>query len=238
MSKITPEHLARQAVVYIRRSRQLARSPTIWKASAGSIWTLRRSGASARLERCRHYRRRSWPLRRRRCATRLREAAGCHLRRACRRRCLDRGVAPGSQRGRDWRAHYCWSSAVCGRYADCRRGRRSTIRVSPNDRLLLGLKGTTMSEMELSVLRQRLRLEALKQKRAPRANCSTMTASPSATYGSATTASRRTRIGALRKPSRSCSRSLPRCSRCVRCTCGSGTSTSRCLPSPTVRKGA
>ena len=37
-----------------------------------------------------------------------------------------------------------------------------TIRVLPNDRLLLGMKGT-MSELELSILRQRS-LEALRQK--------------------------------------------------------------------------
>ena len=70
----------------------------------------------------------SWPLRRQRCAARLREAAGCHLRRACRRRCLDRGVAPGL-------ATAVTGSYIAGvlrsrRYADCStRTARLRIRV-------------------------------------------------------------------------------------------------------------
>lgn len=67
----------------------------------------------------------------------------------------------------------------------------------PNDRLPLGMNGT-MSEMELSLLRQRS-LEALKQKagRGERATC-----------GAATTALKKTRIGASARRLRSSSPSF------------------------------
>ena len=104
----------------------------------------------------------------------------------------------------------------------------------PNDRLLLGMKGI-MSEMELSVLRQRSP-EALKQK-ARRGELFMTVAIGYVRVGNNSIAKDPDRRIA-QAITLVASRSLPRCSRCVRCTCGSGTSASRCLPSPTVQKGA
>jgi len=92
----------------------------------------------------------------------------------------------------------------------------------PNDRLLLGMKGT-MSEMELSLFRQRS-LEALKQK-ARRGELFLTVAV--ATSRCTTTASRRIRTAACRRRSRSSSPSLPSCRRFGRFT--SGCATSACL---------
>ena len=87
------EHLARQAVVYIV-SRQLIRSPTIWKASAVNMDLPIGRGSSAGAMSPS-----STTILAARAAAlrgRLREVAGCHLRRARRRGCLDRGVAFGA----------------------------------------------------------------------------------------------------------------------------------------------
>ncbi len=94
----------------------------------------------------------------------------------------------------------------------------------PNDRLLLGMKGT-MSEMELSIFRQRS-LEALKQK-APEVSSSSTLLSVISRFPMI--ASRRIPIGAFRKRSHLFSPSLPRCRRCVRSTSGCGKSESPCL---------
>src|SRR5476649_1299633 len=93
----------------------------------------------------------------------------------------------------------------------------------PNDRLLLGMKGT-MSELELSLFRQRSH-EALKQK-APAASYSLV--SPPAMCGSGVTGSRRIRISGCRRPSGWSSPSFPNCKACDRCMCGCATRTSHC----------
>ena len=103
----------------------------------------------------------------------------------------------------------------------------------PNDRLLLGMKGT-MSEMELSVLRQRS-LEALKQK-ARRGELFMTVAIGYVRIGN--NRIEKIRIGALPRRSASSSPSSPRCSRCVRCISGSGTSASRCPPPLMASKAA
>nr|WP_249804651.1 recombinase family protein [Bradyrhizobium sp. 23] len=103
----------------------------------------------------------------------------------------------------------------------------------PNDRLLLGMKGT-MSEIELSIFRQRS-LEALKQRHAGVSSSST---SPSAISRSPTIGSRRTLIGAFRRRSHSCSPSLPRCRHCARSTSGYGRSESLCLRSAMAPRAA
>ena len=86
----------------------------------------------------------------------------------------------------------------------------------PNDRLLLGMKGT-MSEMELTILRQRAH-EALKQKRDA---ASSSHRSRSAMCAANRTGSRRIRTFACAKRSHWSSASSPRCRACGRCIFGS-----------------
>lgn len=90
-------------------------------------------------------------------------------------------------------------------------------RGAPNDRLLLGMKGT-MSEMELSVFRQRS-IEAMKQK-ARRGELFLTVAVGYVKSGS--TKSRRTPIGEFRKRSHLHSGSSTSCRRSGRFWCGSG----------------
>src|SRR3954471_22230065 len=94
MTKITPEHLARAAFVYVRQSTA--------DQVLNNHESRRRQYAlvdRARVGRCRGDRRRSRPLRLRRCPAGLREAARRHLRGPGRRCGLDRGLA---RNGRDW----------------------------------------------------------------------------------------------------------------------------------------
>ena len=88
----------------------------------------------------------------------VRETAHGNLRRPRRRRRLDRGVAV-ARNGRDWHTllEFCGFVGTLIVDEDGVYDPRH-----PNDRLLLGMKGT-MSEMELSLFRQRS-LEAPKQK--------------------------------------------------------------------------
>ncbi|WP_271608660.1 recombinase family protein [Bradyrhizobium sp. CCBAU 21359] len=96
-----------------------------------------------------------------------------------------------------------------------------------NDRLLLGMKGT-MSEMERPIFRQRS-LEALKQK-ARRGELFLNVAIGS--QGLPRSDRERTLIGAFRGRSHSCSPSLPRCRHCARSTSGYGRSESLCPRPP------
>ena len=98
----------------------------------------------------------------------------------------------------------------------------------PNDRLLLGMKGT-MSELELSLFRQRSH-EALKQK----ARRGALFLGVAAGYVRAgATGSRRIQISGCRTPSSWSSPSSPSCKACDRCTCGCATRALHCpLPSP------
>src|SRR6516164_4381678 len=100
----------------------------------------------------------------------------------------------------------------------------------PNDRLLLGMKGT-MSELELSLFRQRSH-EALKQKARRGALFSV---SRPAMCGSGMIGSTRIRISGCRTPSAWSSPSSPSCKACDRCTCGCGTRASAC-PSHVTRR--
>ena len=157
MTKITPEHLAPRclylcAPVDGRPGAQQSRKPAPTVRSG-------RSRPCAGLDHGRGDRRRSRPVGFRDRAAGLREAACGDLRRPGRRRRLDRGVAAGAQRPR--LAH---AARVLrpGRHADRSTRTASTIRAIRTIGLLLGMKGT-MSEMELSLFRQRS-LEALKQK--------------------------------------------------------------------------
>src|SRR5207248_11086273 len=100
----------------------------------------------------------------------------------------------------------------------------------PNDRLLLGMKGT-MSELELSLFRQRSH-EALKQKARRGALFSL---SRPAMRGSGMTGSRWIRISGYRTPSGWSSPSSPSCKACDRCTCGCRTRALRC-PSHATRR--
>ena len=85
-------------------------------------------------------------LRRRRRAAGLRETIGRDLRRTRRRRGLDRGLAT-ARNGRDWHTllEFC---GLVGTLIVDEDGVYDPRH--PNDRLLLGMKGT-MSEMELSL---------------------------------------------------------------------------------------
>ena len=97
------------------------------------------------------------------------------------------------------------------------------IRAIRTTDLLLGMKGT-MSEMELSILRQRS-LEALRQK----ARRGELFLTVAVGYvRSVTTGSERTPIGACAKLLRWCSPSSLRCKRFVRCICGCGRSACLC----------
>jgi DNA invertase Pin-like site-specific DNA recombinase len=226
MSKITPEHLARQAVVYIRqstpdqvvhnleskrrqynlpeRARQLG-----WSDVAVIDDDLGRSGGGVA-----------------RPGFEKLLASICEVRVGV---VVSIEASRLARNGRDWHTLLEFCGLVGTLIAD-EDGVYDPRQ--PNDRLLLGMKGT-MSEMELSVLRQRS-LEALKQK----ARRGELFMTVAIGCGSATTASRRTRIGASARRSRSSSPSSPRCSRCVRCTSGSDTSAFRYPPSPTAPKTA
>ena len=100
----------------------------------------------------------------------------------------------------------------------------------PNDRLLLGMKGT-MSEMELSLFRQRS-LEALKQK--ARRGELFLTVAVGYLQGAPRPHREGSRTGACRRRSRSSSPSSPSCRRFGRFT--SGCATER-LPLPAVGYG-
>ena len=101
----------------------------------------------------------------------------------------------------------------------------------PNDRLLLGMKGT-MSEMELTILRQRAH-EALKQK----ARRGELFTSVAIGYGATTTiGSRRTRTFACAKRLRSSFGSSKNCRACGRSISGFGRRGSCSPPSATARK--
>ena len=226
MSKITPEHLARQAVVYIRQSTpdQVANNLESKRRQYGLVDRARQLGWSdvAVID------------------DDLGRSAGGVARPGFEK--LLAAICEGgvgavvsieasrlARNGRDWHTllEFC---GLVGTLIVDEDGVYDPRH--PNDRLLLGMKGT-MSEMELSVLRQRS-LEALKQK----ARRGELFMTVAIGYGSATTASRRTPTGASRQPLRSSSPSSPRCSPCVRCICGSGTSACRCPRSRTVPRGA
>ncbi len=156
MTKITPEHLAREAVVYIRqstaiqvvhnlesqrrqygladRARQLG-----WAGVAVIDEDLGRSGAGAR-----------------RPGFEKLLAAICEGRVGA---VLSLEASRLARNGRDWHTllEFC---GLVGTLIVDEDGVYDPA--SPNDRLLLGMKGT-MSEMELSVFRQRS-IEAMKQK--------------------------------------------------------------------------
>ena len=96
MSKITSEHLSRQAVVYIRQSTadQVANNLESKRRQYGLADRARQLGWSDVSIIDNDLGRSGGGIAR----PGFEKAAGCHLRRACRRGCLDRGVAPGSQR--------------------------------------------------------------------------------------------------------------------------------------------
>src|SRR6187397_1983932 len=156
MTKITPDHLARQAIVYIRQSTavQVAHNLESQRRQYGLVdrarqlgWAevdvvdddLGRSGAGAR-----------------RPGFERRLAAICEGRVGA---VLSLEASRLARNGRDWHTllEFCGLVGTLIVDEDAVFDPRS-----PNDRLLLGMKGT-MSEMELSLFRQRS-LEALKQK--------------------------------------------------------------------------
>ena len=158
MSKITTEHLARGAYVYIRQSTadQLTHNQESRRRQYGLVdrarqlgWTtvevidddLGRSGGGIVL-------------------AGLRALAGCNLRSPRWRCARDRGIATGARNGRDWHTLIEFCGLVGTIIVDEETGIYDPRH--PNDRLLLGMKGT-MSELELSLFRQRSQ-EALKQK--------------------------------------------------------------------------
>src|SRR5204863_7254408 len=156
MTKITPEHLARQAVVYVRQSTAFQvtqnlesqrRQYALTERASQLGWSdvevidddLGRSGAGTRrpgFERL--------------------LAAICEGRVGA---VLSLEASRLARNGRDWHTllEFC---GLVGTLIVDEDGVYDAA--SPNDRLLLGMKGT-MSEMELSVFRQRS-IEALKQK--------------------------------------------------------------------------
>ena len=156
MTKITPEHLARQAVVYVRQSTAFQvtqnlesqrRQYALTERASQLGWSdvevidddLGRSGAGARrpgFERL--------------------LAAICEGRVGA---VLSLEASRLARNGRDWHTllEFC---GLVGTLIVDEDGVYDPA--SPNDRLLLGMKGT-MSEMELSVFRQRS-IEAMKQK--------------------------------------------------------------------------
>nr|WP_249806017.1 recombinase family protein [Bradyrhizobium sp. 76] len=100
----------------------------------------------------------------------------------------------------------------------------------PNDRLLLGMKGT-MSELELSLFRQRSRrieAEGAARRAIPR-RCGRLHEKPVAT------ASRRNPISGCRMPCGSSSQNSRSSRAYVRCICGSETKASSCPPSRVTR---
>ena len=156
MTKITPEHLAREAVVYVRQSTaiQVANNLESQRRQYGLAdrarqlgWAdvevidedLGRSGAGAR-----------------RPGFEKLLAAICEGRVGA---VLSLEASRLARNGRDWHTllEFC---GLVGTLIVDEDGVYNPA--SPNDRLLLGMKGT-MSEMELSLLRQRS-LEALRQK--------------------------------------------------------------------------
>ena len=156
MTKITPEHLVREAVVYVRQSTafQVAqnlesqrRQYALAERARGLGWSevevidddLGRSGAGAR-----------------RPGFEKLLAAICECRVGA---VLSLEASRLARNGRDWHTllEFC---GVVGTLIVDEDGIYDPA--SPNDRLLLGMKGT-MSEMELSVFRQRS-IEAMKQK--------------------------------------------------------------------------
>jgi excisionase family DNA binding protein len=156
MTKITPEHLAREAVVYVRQSTafQVAqnlesqrRQYALAERARGLGWSdvevidddLGRSGAGAR-----------------RPGFEKLLAAICEGRVGA---VLSLEASRLARNGRDWHTllEFC---GLVGTLIVDEDGVYDAA--SPNDRLLLGMKGT-MSEMELSVFRQRS-IEAMKQK--------------------------------------------------------------------------
>ena len=159
MSKISADHLARGAYVYVRQSTadQLRNN----HESRRRQYALADRARAARLDRGRRHRRRSRRLRRR-CA-RARASSGCS-----RPSAAGRSARSCRSKPRAWRATAatgtrCWSSArLVGSVIVDEDGVYDPRSI--NDRLLLGMKGT-MSEMELSLLRQRS-VEALKLKAA------------------------------------------------------------------------
>ncbi len=148
MTKITPEHLARDAVVYVRQSTsdQVPNNHESRRRQYGLADRSRALGwATVEVDR-----RRSRPLRLRCGPPRLREVACRHLRGPGRCRGVDRGLAARSQRAR--LAHAAEFCGLVGTLIVDEDGVYDPRH--PNDRLLLGMKGT-MSEMELSLFRQR-----------------------------------------------------------------------------------
>src|SRR5437764_5338906 len=156
MTKITPEHLARQAVVYVRQStafqvtqnlesqrRQYALTERARQLGWSDVEVidddLGRSGAGAR-----------------RPGFEKLLAAICEGRVGA---VLSLEASRLARNGRDWHTllEFC---GLVGTLIVDEDGVYDAA--SPNDRLLLGMKGT-MSEMELSVFRQRS-IEAMKQK--------------------------------------------------------------------------
>ena len=103
----------------------------------------------------------------------------------------------------------------------------------PNDRLLLGMKGT-MSELELSLFRRALAQEALRQK----ARRGALVLGVAAGYVKVgRDRSRRTRTSACSKPSGSSSRNSPSSRVRGRCTSGSETKGSNCPPNRAGGRG-
>ncbi|MCS3765655.1 MULTISPECIES: recombinase family protein [Bradyrhizobium] len=224
MSQVTPEHLARQAVVYIRqstpdqvahnleskrrqynlpeRARQLG-----WSDVAVIDDDLGRSGGGVA-----------------RPGFEKLPAATCEVRVGV---VVSIEASRLARNGRDWHTLLEFCGLIGTLIAD-EDGVYDPRQ--PSDCPLLGMKGT-MSEMEFSVLRQRS-LEALKQK----ARRGELFMTVDVGYVRVRhNPPRRTRIGASARRSRSSSPSSPRCSRCVRCTSGSDTSAFRCPPSPMAK---
>jgi DNA invertase Pin-like site-specific DNA recombinase len=217
MTKITPEHLAREAVVYVRqltvmqvvqnlesqrrqygladRARQLG-----WADVEVIDDDLGRSGGGAR-----------------RPGFEKLLAAICEGRVGA---VLSLEASRLARNGRDWHTllEFC---GLVGTLIVDEDGVYDPA--SPNDRLLLGMKGT-MSEMELSVFRQRS-IEAMKQK-ARRGELFLTVAVGYVKAGG--DLSRKTRTGASRPPSHWCSANSPSFRRFARFWCGAGKRRSVC----------
>ena len=157
MTKITPDHLARGAFVYIRQSTALQVAQNLesqrrqyalvdrarqlgWRDVEVIDDDLGRSGGGGQ-------------------PARLRETARRAFARAASAPCCRVEASRLARNGRDWHTllEFC---GLVGTLIIDEDGVYDPA--SPNDRLLLGMKGT-MSEMELSVFRQRS-IEAMKQK--------------------------------------------------------------------------
>ena len=228
MTKITPDHLARGAFVYVRQSTsdQVLNNHESRRRQYGLADRARAAGLGRR----RGDRRRSRPFRLRHRPPGLREAAGGDLRGPGRRRRLDRGLAARPQRAR--LAH---AAGVLrpGRHADRRRGRR--LRSAASER-------SPAARHEGHDERDGAVAVSPALARSPEAEGAPRRAVPHRgdrlRARRRTIASRRIPIVASRRRSRSSSPSSPSCRRSGRSISGCARSACRCRRPNTVRKAA